>query len=141
MICHQKCEFAGNNIEHNEEDKTLTEIIKQCSQAATAGRNYSADKANTHTVHFWATPVALSLPQTHGAAPQDRWSAVRENFGKLLTKLVLNSQAYDHLHKFEEVFKTLAEKGVHTPALAAPLRKLMLYPLESDTSLAWRTWT
>ena len=119
----------------DEEDKTLTEIIKQCSQAATAGRIYSADKANTHTVHFWATSVALSLPPTHGAAPQDRLSAVRENFGKLLTKLLINSQAYDHLHRFEEVFTKLEEKGVQIPALAAPLRKLMVYPLDSDTSL------
>jgi hypothetical protein len=60
---------------------------------------------------------------------------VRENFGKLLTKLLPNSTAYDHLAEFEDVYKTLEDKGVQIPALAAPLRKLMLYKLDSETSL------
>jgi hypothetical protein len=50
----------------DDEEKTFTEIIRQCTEAAAAGRIYSTDQANCHTVHFWATSVASALPAREG---------------------------------------------------------------------------
>ena len=80
----------------DEEEKTFTEIITQCTEAAAAGRIYSTDHANCHTVHFWATSVARALPSHNGDKDSEDNSchaAVRESFGKLLTKLLLNSES------------------------------------------------
>ena len=73
------------------------EIVKQCTQAATAGRIYSCDKANTHTLHFWATAVATSLKQNTSGLHEMAFDGVKESFGKLLTKLLLSSDCYEHL--------------------------------------------
>ena len=113
----------------------MTEIVKQCSEAAEAGRIYSIDTANTHTLHFWANTVASALKQNSGEKHKHTYSLMRENFGKLLTRLLLNSDCYDHLDHFEQLYKTLEENGVLLPALAAPLRKLMMYNIESETTL------
>ena len=118
----------------DEDDKTLSEIIKRCSEAAAAGRIYSSDTTNTHTLHFWANAVASALPKHHGTDTMDSFDAVRENFGKLLTKLLLNSACYDNLKEFEELYKRLEEKGVKIPLLAAPMRKLMQYNISDSNS-------
>jgi len=62
-------------------------------------------------------------------------AAVRENFGKLLTKLLLNSKCYEHLEKFEALYKTLEDKGVKLPNTSVLVRKLMLYKIDSDSTL------
>jgi len=118
-----------------QEEKTLMEIVKQCTQAATAGRIYSTDKANAHTLHFWANAVASSLKQYSSGLHEMAFTAVKENFGRLLTKLLLSSDCYEHLSHFEELYKTLEEKGVILSTLAAPLRKLMTYNIETEATL------
>ena len=118
----------------DEEEQTLLEIIKQCTEAAAAGRIYSIDKTNTHTVHFWANAVASAL-QKKTDIQEDAYSVVRQNFGKLLTKLLLNSEGYEDLHHFEEIYRKLQEKGVVLSTLAAPLRKLMLHRIDSEVTL------
>ena len=118
----------------DEEEQTLLEIIKQCTEAAAAGRIYSIDKTNTHTVHFWANAVASAL-QKKTDIQEDAYSVVRQNFGKLLTKLLLNSEGYEDLHHFEEISRKLQEKGVVLSTLAAPLRKLMLHRIDSEVTL------
>ena len=118
----------------DEEDKTLTEIIKQCSAAAAAGRIYSSDATNTHTLHFWANAVASALPKHPETDTLNTFVTVKETFGKLLTKLLLNSAAYENLQEFEPLYKGLEEKGVKIPVLAAPLRKLMQYKIEDSNS-------
>ena len=112
----------------------MTEIIKQCSAAAAAGRIYSSDATNTHTLHFWANAVASALPKHPERDTLNTFSSVKENFGKLLTKLLLNSAAYENLQEFEPLYKGLEEKGVKIPVLAAPLRKLMQYKIEDSNS-------
>ena len=122
----------------DEEEKTFTEIIRQCTEAAAADRIYSTDHANCHTVHFWATSVARALPKHKGEQEEEDNSchaAVRESFGKLLTKLLLNSKCYEHLEKFEALYKTLEDKGVKLPNTSVPVRKLMLYKIDSDSTL------
>jgi hypothetical protein len=86
-------------------------------------------------LHFWANSVASALPKNVGAEQEDTCSAARENFGKLLTKLLLDSNCYEHLEQFEQLCKTLEEKGVKLPPIAAPVRKLMVYKIDSDTTL------
>ena len=112
----------------------MLEIIKQCTEAAAAGRIYSIDKTNTHTVHFWANAVASAL-QKKTDIQEDAYTVVRQNFGKLLTKLLLNSEGYEDLHHFEEIYRKLQEKGVVLSTLAAPLRKLMLHRIDSEMTL------
>ena len=116
----------------DEEDKTLPEIIKQCSEAATAGRIYSIDKANTHTLHFWANAVTSALTKNSGEKQEDTFSGVKENFGKLLTKLLLSCDCYERLSQVDQLYKRLEEKGVMISLLAAPLRKLMAYKTEHE---------
>jgi hypothetical protein len=119
----------------DEENKTLTEIVQHYPEAAAAGRIYSIAKTNSYTLHFWANAVATALAKTADEKNDTAFSAVREFFGKLLTKLLLNSDCYEHLSQFEQLYNTLEEKGVQFPALAVPLRKLMLYKIDKDTSL------
>ena len=119
----------------DEEEQTLLEIIKQCTEAAAAGRIYSIDKTNTHTVHFWANAVASALQKKTDENQHDAYSVVRESFGKLITKLLLNSEGYEDLHHFEEIYRKLQEKGVVLSTLAAPLRKLMLHRIDFEVTL------
>jgi hypothetical protein len=100
----------------DEEDKTLEEIIVQVNKAAEAGRIYSPDATNTHTVHFWANAVATALKKKMDEKDNlGTFTAVPELFGKVLTKMLLNSGCYEHLPHFTRVFNTLEYKGVAFP--------------------------
>jgi hypothetical protein len=79
--------------------------------------------------------VASALKQNSGELHDMAFSAAKESFGKLLTKLLLSSDCYEHLSQFEELYKTLEEKGVALPTFAAPLQKLMTYNIETEASL------
>ena len=63
------------------------------------------------------------------------FTAVKELFGKVLTKMLLNSGCYEHLPHFTTVFNTLEYKGVAFPVVTTPLRRLMMYNIETETTL------
>jgi len=86
-------------------------------------------------VHFWVDKVAKALKKNQGGKDDASYSAMKELFGKALTKLLLNCECYEHLTHFEEIFNTLQDKGVVFPTLAAPLRKLMTYNIDAETTL------
>ena len=86
----------------DEEEKTLTEILVRRDKAAEAGRIYSPDATNSHTVHFWMDKVAKAqaLKKNQGGKDDASYSAMKELFGKALTKLLLNCECYERLTHF-----------------------------------------
>jgi len=116
---------------------TLDIIIKKLDVCVLKKAWYCQDMTSSNSVHFIAKHVVEALPAKM-AEPDAKYlksQLVREQFPRILIKVLLDNPTYEVLHHFTKLFPEMDAKGCYASATREPLVKLAEFDASSTHDL------
>ena len=128
----KKYDSSDREDDNEQALNTHADLIRKCDDAVKAGVFHS-DIPQMGTLHFWASQVAASLPET-AATPENpsgevtrrdsTTDLVLQTFGKYMVTVMLDSRCFRSLAPLSALLTTLKGKGVVAPKLSEALTNL-----------------